>query len=121
MTPIATAAGRRPRATRPDRAPDPRCNENLDGREPPESSAARRAARAVLTPPRAAARLVLLPVVEATEAAERHQVFPWLHAITTSDDGKVGVRPEIQYATGLRSVGRLRSCSIAGCPTRPAR
>ena len=32
--------------------------------------------------------------------------FPWLHAITTSDDGKVGVRPEIQYATGFTpSVG----------------
>jgi hypothetical protein len=59
-----------------------------------------------LTPPRAAARLVLLPVVEATAAAERHDVFPWLRAVTTSDDGKVGVRPEIQYATSfVPSVG----------------
>jgi hypothetical protein len=92
----------------PGQAPDPRCNDNLDGREAPEASAARRAARAALTPPRAAARLVLLPVVETTEAAERHHVFPWLRAITTSDDGKIGVRPEIQYATGfVPSVGFL--------------
>src|SRR4029078_9185783 len=49
----------------------------------------------------AAVRRVLLPVVEASEATERHHVFPWLRAITTSDDGKVGIRPEIQYATGF--------------------
>jgi len=91
----------------PGQAPDPRCNDNLDGRAPPPaSSPAREAAQVVLTPPRAAARLVLLPVVEATEATERHHVFPWLRAITTSDDGKLGVRPELQYATGfVPSVG----------------
>jgi len=92
----------------PGSAPDPRCNDNLDGRAPPAASPARQAARAVLTPPRAAARLVLLPVVEGTEAAERHNIFPWLRALTTSDDGKVGVRPDIQYSTGfVPSVGFL--------------
>jgi hypothetical protein len=92
----------------PGQAPDPRCNESLDGREAPESSASRQAARAALAPPRAAARLVLLPVVEATEATERHQVMPWIRAITTSDDGKVGIRPEIQYATGFTpSIGAM--------------
>jgi hypothetical protein len=92
----------------PGQAPDPRCDETLDGRSPPETSATRRAARAALAPPRAAARLVLLPVVEGTEAAERHQIFPWLRAVTTSDDGKIGVRPEVQYATGfVPSVGFL--------------
>jgi hypothetical protein len=106
VTPLDAAEP--PACDAPDRAPDPRCNDNLDGREAPESSAARRAARAVLTPPRAAARLVLLPVVEGTEAAERHQIFPWLRAVTTSDDGKIGVRPEIQYATSfVPSVGFL--------------
>jgi hypothetical protein len=106
VTPIDAAEP--PACDAADRAPDPRCNDNLDGRETPESSAARRAARAVLTPPRAAARLVLLPVVEGTEAAERHQIFPWLRAVTTSDDGKIGVRPEIQYASGfVPSVGFL--------------
>jgi len=85
----------------PGSAPDPRCNDNLDGRASPAASPARQAARAVLTPPRAAARLVLLPVVEGTEAAERHNIFPWLRALTTSDDGKVGVRPDIQYSTGF--------------------
>ena len=71
-----------------------------------ETPTGRRAAQVVLTPPRAAARLVLLPVIEATAGAERHGVFPWLEAITTSDDGKVGVRPELQYSTGfVGSVG----------------
>ena len=99
VTPLDAAAP--PACGAPGQAPDPRCDENLDGRDAPESSTARSAARAALAPPRAVARLVLLPVVDATEAAERHQIFPWLHANTTSDDGKVGVRPEIQYATGF--------------------
>ena len=100
------AAETAPACDAPDRAPDPRCGETLDGREPPQTPAGRRAAQVVLTPPRAAARLMLLPVVEATAGAERHGVFAWLRAITTSDDGKVGVRPEIQYSTGfVGSVG----------------
>jgi len=99
-------AAQPPACGAPGQAPDPRCNETLDGREPAPTSPARQAAQAALTPPRAAARLVLLPVVEATEATERHHVFPWLRAITTTDDGKIGVRPEIQYATGFTpSVG----------------
>src|SRR5262249_50785550 len=32
---------------------------------------------------------------------ERHNVFPWLTALTTSDDGKVGIRPQLQYATNF--------------------
>jgi hypothetical protein len=99
-------AAQPPACGAPGQAPDPRCNDNLDGRAPPPTSSAREAGQAALAAPRAVVRLVLLPVVEATEAAERHHVFPWLHAITTSDDGKVGVRPEIQYATGFTpSVG----------------
>src|SRR5690242_17145195 len=62
VTPLNAAAP--PACDTPGRAPDPRCNDNLDGREPPESSPARRAAQTALAPPRAAARLVLLPVVE---------------------------------------------------------
>jgi hypothetical protein len=102
VEPIPAAAVEAPPACdAPDRPPDPRCQENLDGRESPPTSPGRQAAQAVLAPPRAAARLVLLPVLEATSGAERHGVFPWLRAVTTSDDGKVGVRPEIQYATGF--------------------
>src|SRR5204863_3118584 len=80
-----------------------------------QPSPARQAAPAPRTPPRAAARLVLLPVVEATAATERHHVFPWLRAITTTDDGKIGLRPEIQYATGFTpSVGaRLFNCRFS--------
>ena len=107
VDPIRDGAAQAPPACdASDRAPDPRCGDTLDGREPPETPAGRRAAQVVLTPPRAAARLVMLPVIEATAGAERHGVFPWLEAITTSDDGKVGVRPEIQYATSfIPSIG----------------
>src|SRR6185503_10581416 len=62
VTPLEAAEP--PACDVPGQAPDPRCNENLDGREAPDSSASRQAARAALAPPRAAARLVLLPVVE---------------------------------------------------------
>jgi hypothetical protein len=89
-----------------ERAPDPRCGDTLDGRDPPQASAQREAARAVLAPPRMAASLVLLPAVHAAAAAERHSVVPWLRAVSTSDDGKVGVRPQLQYTTGfVASVG----------------
>jgi len=102
VEPIPDAAAEAPPACdAPDRPPDPRCDENLDGRDSPQTSTGRRAAQAVLAPPGAAARLVLLPVLDVTAGAERHGVFPWLRAVTTSDDGKVGVRPEIQYATGF--------------------
>jgi hypothetical protein len=97
-TPIDCAA--------PDRPPSPRCGESLDGRDSPPTSPARRAARAVLAPPRAVARLAFIPVVEGTAMMERHSVVPWLTALTTSDDGKVGVRPQLQYATGfIPSIG----------------
>jgi len=90
----------------PDRPPSPSCGESLDGRDPPVTSSSRRAAQVVLAPPRAAARLAFIPVVEATAAAQRHSLIAWMTALTTSDDGKVGVRPELQYATGfIPSIG----------------
>jgi len=90
----------------PGRPPSPSCGESLDGRDPPATSPTRRAARALLAPPRAVARLAFIPVVEATAAVERHDLINRLNALTTSDDGKVGVRPDIQYATSfIPSVG----------------
>jgi hypothetical protein len=90
----------------PGRAPDPRCDDNLDGRAPPETSLGRSAARVLLLPPRAAARLAFIPLLQATKQVERYELFPRLTALTTSDDGKVGVRPELQYSTSyLPSLG----------------
>jgi len=101
-------AAQPPACGAPGQAPDPRCNESLDGRAAPTPSPGRQAAQVVLTPPRAVARTLWLPVVDATEAAERHNIFPWLRAITTSDDGKIGLRPEVQYASGFTpSIGFL--------------
>jgi hypothetical protein len=87
----------------PDRAPDPRCGNSLDGRAPAEDAAA---GRALLAVPHFASQAVLLPVLKTSEFTERHKLPQWLRAITTSDDGLVGVRPELQYATGfLPSIG----------------
>jgi len=89
-----------------DRPPSPSCGESLDGRDPPPTSPARRAAQVVLAPPRTVARLAFIPVVEATAVVERRSLIPWMTALTTSDDGKVGLRPQLQYATGfIPSIG----------------
>jgi hypothetical protein len=91
-----------------DRPPDPRCGETLDGRptaEPPPNLAV---PRAVLWGPRLASRVVFWPVVKTSDAVEYYQVLPWLRALLTTDDGLVGVRPEITYATSFIPTGGLR-------------
>lgn len=91
-----------------ERAPDPRCGEALDGREPAPPTAARQAARVALWVPRAAAAGFFWPVLETSDAYEAHQVGNWLRAWLTSDDGKVGVRPMLTYATGFLPTAGLR-------------
>jgi hypothetical protein len=60
----------------------------------------------VLAVPHLASQVVFWPVLKTSELAERYKVPQWLRAITTSDDGLIGVRPEFQYASGfLPSVG----------------
>ena len=106
LAPLSEQADEPPACDVPDRPPDPRCGDSLDGRAPPAPSTGRKAARALLAPPRAVAGVVFWPLVKGTSAAERYDVMPWLTAITTTDDGKVGVRPEVQYASGFApSVG----------------
>jgi hypothetical protein len=84
-----------------ERPPDPRCGEPLDGRAPAEPTDARQFARAALVVPRLATQAVLWPAVATTTVIERHQVLDWTRALLTSDDGLVGVSPEVQYATGF--------------------
>jgi hypothetical protein len=91
-----------------DRAPDPRCGETLDGREPAPPSAARQASRVALWVPRAAAAGLFWPVVETSDAYEAHHVGDWLQAWLTTDDGKIGVRPMLTYATGFLPTAGLR-------------
>lgn len=91
-----------------ERAPNPRCGEALDGREPAPPTAARQAARAALWVPRAAAQGFFWPIVETSDAYEAHQVGNWLQAWLTSDDGKIGVRPTLTYATGFLPTAGLR-------------
>jgi hypothetical protein len=84
----------------PARPPDTRCGETLDGRsEPPDPGTT---ARVMFAVPRAASRVVFWPVLATTGFAERHDVVPHLRAALTTDDGRVGVRPELVYATGFR-------------------
>jgi hypothetical protein len=90
------------------RAPDLRCGEALDGRAPAPPSVARQASRVALWVPRAASAGVFWPIVETSDAYEAHHVGDWLQAWLTSDDGKIGVRPLLTYATGFLPTAGLR-------------
>jgi hypothetical protein len=91
----------------PRAAPDPRCGEELDGRSPPPAPGAT-TAKAVLTGPRLAAKAAFWAPVRASELLEVHRVLPRLEALLTSDDELVGLRPELQYATGFLPSAGLR-------------
>ena len=95
-------------ATEDQRAPDPRCGERLDGRVPADASTARQVARAALTVPRLATEAVFWPVVKTTDFLEYHHVVDWGRALLTTDDGLVGVRPELQYSTSFLPTGGAR-------------
>jgi len=98
--PCAAAAG--------ERAPDPRCGETLDGRPPAEPSAARKVGQAALAVPRVAAQAAFWPVVKTADVVESNHVTDWARAVLTTDDGLVGVRPELQYSTSFAASGGLR-------------
>jgi hypothetical protein len=92
-----------------ERAPDPRCGEALDGRGPePGASAAVTAGRVALFVPRVVSYGLFWPVVKATDVVENHHLADWYEAVLTSDDGRVGVRPVVRYATGFAPSGGLR-------------
>jgi hypothetical protein len=83
-----------------DRAPDPRCGETLDGREaqlPPGSQAG----KAALYLPKQLAKGAVWPLWKGADFVEDHHIADWYRAILTSDDGLVGVRPEVNISTGL--------------------
>lgn len=90
------------------RPPDPRCGERLDGRPPPSATVARQVGRAALTPPRLVAKVALWPVVKTADFVEHHHLVDRGRAILTSDDGLIGVRPELQYSTSFLPTGGLR-------------
>lgn len=105
MPPLARAD--QPACADPARAPDPRCGDELDGRgppAPPETSAP----KVVLAVPRYTAKALFWPVVWTSGFLESHRVFPWMKAVLTTDDGLIGVRPELQYATGFLPTLGLR-------------
>jgi hypothetical protein len=87
------------------RAPDLRCGEALDGRprEQPEPETV--FARQVLSGPRLLSRVAFWPVIRAGDFIESHDLQGWFNALLTSDDGLVGVRPEIQYSTSFLPTG----------------
>ena len=90
------------------RAPDPRCGESLDGRAPAEPSTARRVGQVALAVPRVATQAVFWPVVSTVDFLEYHKVVDHVRAFLTTDDGLVGVRPELQYSTSFLPTGGLR-------------
>jgi hypothetical protein len=90
------------------RPPDPRCDETLDGRDPPDSANAPSVPKLVLTPPRLASRILLWPIVEAGAFVESRHLLDWMEAILTTDDGRIGIRPELRYASGFLLSGGAR-------------
>jgi hypothetical protein len=100
IDPCALAASERP--------PDLRCGERLDGRTAAEPSAARKVGQAALAVPRVATRAAFWPVVNTADAIESRHVVDWARAVLTTDDGLIGVRPELQYSTSFAPSGGLR-------------
>jgi hypothetical protein len=103
----ATGAGdTAPCATPADvRAPDPRCQEGLDGR-PVAPPAPMTAPRLLLRGPQLVSRALFWPVVRGSALVESYRLLDWAEAILTTDDGRLGVRPEFHYSSGfLPTVG----------------
>lgn len=92
-----------------ERAPDPTCGEELDGRAPPASAGGVDVPRTMLWVPRATARVAFWPVVQTSEFIEAHQLQRWMDDLLTSDDQLVGVRPVLNYATGFLPSAGLRA------------
>jgi hypothetical protein len=102
----ATAADEAPPAcgvALDDRAPDPRCGEALDGRPEDKPGPALTVPQAALFLPKETSNAVFWPIVGTTELVERHHVPNWIEALTTSDDGLIGFRPELYYSTSFIS------------------
>ncbi len=97
---LAFALAPAPDCGQPDRPPDPRCGEALDGRAPAPDTGSP-AGRAALAVPRAGARVVLWPVLKTSETVEKYELPGRLRAILTTDDGLVGARPEVLYTSGF--------------------
>jgi Omp85 superfamily domain len=92
-----------------ERAPDPRCGEALDGRDTVAvTSGPGQARRAALWVPRALMAGLFWPVIQTEDAIESHHLDNWMVALLTSDDGRIGVRPIVKYATGFISTVGLR-------------
>jgi hypothetical protein len=87
------------------RAPDLRCQEGLDGRAVPGPPSLT-APRLLLRGPQLASRVLFWPVVRGSALVESYRLFDWARAILTSDDGRLGLRPELQYRSDfLPTVG----------------
>ena len=77
-------------------------------RVPREPSLARKLGHATLAVPRVATKAALWPVVTTVDVLEYHHAVDWARALLTTDDGLVGVRPELQYSTSFTPTAGLR-------------
>jgi len=83
-----------------DTPPDPRCGDTLDGRGPPQAPGSK-AGKAALFVPKEIALGAVWPVVKGADFIERHRLPGWYKSLLTSDDGLVGIRPDLNISTGL--------------------
>ena len=85
-------------------APDPSRGDGYDGRgaDPPGYDAALFVPRVLLFPIRLTFLALEPPARWATEFEQRHHIGQHIRDLTTSADGKIGVRPELHWSTSFQ-------------------
>jgi hypothetical protein len=91
-------------------APDPTRGDTYDGRAPDPSAGegALWVPRVLLFPVRALFLAFEPPAQYATELEQRHHLYLHVRDLSTSRDGLIGVRPEVQYSLDFRPSFGLR-------------
>lgn len=83
--------------------PDPSRGDSYDGRPAdPPSAAALFVPRVLLFPLRLTFLVLEPPSRWLTEFEQRHHIGQHIHDLTTSADGKIGVRPELHWSTSFQ-------------------
>jgi hypothetical protein len=55
-----------------------------------------------LAAPRLVSKVVFFPILAATSYLERREIPGRVRSLLTTDDGRIGLRPEVQYTSGFR-------------------
>jgi hypothetical protein len=85
--------------------PDPSKGESYDGRahEPTWKDDVLAVPRLILAVPRMILRILFWPIGAGTRWMDKHHVYDRMMAAVTTEDGMIGVRPELSAITGYRT------------------